>query len=82
MDRINLLHWFFVKLFNAPKHWKKHHKDSKILYYTLLLTFIANVIFNEVALSPNSCALYFIEMATLNQAMTGKLSFLNMNSAN
>lgn len=73
---------FFVKLFNAPKHWKKHHKDSKILYYTLLLTFIANVIFNEVALSPNSCALYFIEMATLNQAMTGKLSFLNMNSAN
>lgn len=32
-------------------------------YYTILFSFILNALFNEVALSPNSCALYFIELA-------------------
>lgn len=61
---------FFVKLFKFPKRCKNGSVDAKIVYYTLMISFIANAVFNEVALSPNSCALYFIEIAILNRQMT------------
>ena len=42
---------------------------ASVMYYTLLFAFILNALFNEVALSPNSWALYFIELAYLNIKM-------------
>lgn len=36
------------------------NKRIKTLTITLLLSIVANMFFNEVALSPNSCAVYFI----------------------
>lgn len=35
-------------------------KKEKVFNITLLISIIVNILFNEVALSPNSCALYFI----------------------
>ena len=63
--------FFFVRLSLLPKKWKMMDaihdlRRERILYYTLLFAFIANALFNEVALSPNSCGLYFIELAFLN----------------
>lgn len=49
--------YLFYKMFKIPKHMAK---NEKILLYTLIFSFFTNAMFNEVALSPNSCALYFI----------------------
>lgn len=49
---------FFVSLVRFSKNIKDER--SRILYSTLLLSIIANMFFNEVALSPNSCAAYFL----------------------
>lgn len=62
--------FFFLKLSAIPRKWKMmdaiHElRRDRILYYTLLFSFIANALFNEVALSPNSCGLYFVELAFL-----------------
>lgn len=54
---------FFVYLYKVPHKWNGNNIKRKILYYTILFSFILNALFNEVALSPNSCALYFIELA-------------------
>ncbi|MBT0904034.1 polymerase [Streptococcus infantarius subsp. infantarius] len=40
-------------------------RRDKILWYTLILGFLANAMFNEVALSPNSCSLYFLTLGFL-----------------
>lgn len=62
--------FFFLKLSFLPGKWKMTDmitdlRRDRILYYTLLFAFIANALFNEVALSPNSCGLYFVELAFL-----------------
>lgn len=49
--------YLFYKMFKIPKYMAK---NERILLYTLVFSFLANAMFNEVALSPNSCALYFI----------------------
>lgn len=54
---------FFVYLYKVPHKWNGNNIKRKILYYTILFSFILNALFNEVALSPNSWALYFIELA-------------------
>lgn len=58
--------FFFVKVGLVPGCWPVNQRRERVLYYTLLFSFIANAMFNEVALSPNSCGLYFIEMAFLS----------------
>ncbi len=68
---ITIYVFFFTKLGLLPRKWKMMEtihdmQRERILYYTLLFAFIANALFNEVALSPNSCGLYFIELAFLN----------------
>ena len=60
---------FFLYLFYEPRKWKLVDMKASVMYYTLLFAFILNALFNEVALSPNSCALYFIELAYLNIKM-------------
>ena len=57
---------FFAKLWTEPLKWNGFHGRERTLYYSLLISFIANAMFNEVALSPNSCGLYFISLAYLN----------------
>ncbi|MGQ7365004.1 polymerase [Streptococcus suis] len=54
---------FFIKLSSFGKRFKE--KNDKIMWFTLLYGFLANAMFNEVALSPNSCALYFIMLGML-----------------
>lgn len=51
---------FFVKLILIPQKWNGQCLNAKIAYYCLVLSFFANAMFNEVALSPNSCVLYFL----------------------
>ena len=60
---------FFLYLFYEPRKWKLVDMKASVMNYTLLFAFILNALFNEVALSPNSCALYFIELAYLNIKM-------------
>lgn len=55
---------FFYKLI---KHGKQlDDKRDKILWYSLILGILANAIFNEVALSPNSCGMHFILLGLIN----------------
>lgn len=61
--------FFFLELCIVPKRWGREFQRERVLYYTLLFSFIANALFNEVALSPNSCCLYFVEIAFLNSTM-------------
>lgn len=57
---------FLLKLFVLPLQWNNvASPEDKILYYSLLFSFIANAMFNEVALSPNSCGMYFVIMGIL-----------------
>ena len=74
--------FFFTKLGLAPRNWKNGNsvnaQRQKALYYTLLFSFIANAMFNEVALSPNSCGLYFIEMAFIQSTMNNKNLYLQI----
>lgn len=44
----------FVNIFKIEK------KNDLIFCFTLLLSIIFNIVFNEVALSPNSCAIYLL----------------------
>ncbi|HEW1206597.1 TPA: polymerase [Streptococcus pneumoniae] len=54
---------FFVKLSVIGKNI--NNKRDKILWFTLIYSFLANAFFNEVALSPNSCTLYFLILGLL-----------------
>ncbi|HFR3751148.1 TPA: polymerase, partial [Streptococcus suis] len=54
---------FFIILSSFGKKFKE--KNDKIMWFTLLYGFLANAMFNEVALSPNSCAFYFIMLGML-----------------
>lgn len=56
---------FFIHLMVLGKKRITVDIRKKTLYYSLLFGFIANAMFNEVALSPNSCGLYFIQLAVL-----------------
>lgn len=49
---------YFILLFRNINLLK--NVDEKVLCMTLFLSISINILFNEVALSPNSCALYFI----------------------
>ena len=49
--------YLFYKMMMIPRHMTK---NKRVFLYTLIFSFFANAMFNEVALSPNSCALYFI----------------------
>lgn len=49
--------YLFYRMLKIPKFMPE---NQKIFLYTLIFSFFANAMFNEVALSPNSCALYFI----------------------
>ena len=51
--------FFFLCLF----FWRR--KVNMALYLTLLFAIVANIAFNEVALSPNSCGPYFLMMGFL-----------------
>jgi len=79
---ISVYIFFFTKLGLAPRNWKNGNsvnaQRQKALYYTLLFSFIANAMFNEVALSPNSCGLYFIEMAFIQSTMNNKNLYLQI----
>lgn len=61
--------YFFVKLSEIPFKWGEQYNEEKIIYYSILFSFIVNALFNEVALSPNSCGLYFVELAVLNTSV-------------
>lgn len=61
--------YFFIKLYKIPFNWENAFKKEKIIYYSLLFSFVFNAMFNEVALSPNSCGLYFVELAILNYSV-------------
>ena len=47
---------------------------EKVFYCTLLFSFVANAMFNEVALSINSCAVYFLMLGKLTLVMREKYS--------
>lgn len=47
--------WYLVKYCINTKD-----KRDRVLALTLVLSIVVNIFFNEVALSPNSCAIYFI----------------------
>ena len=56
---------FFTHLIILGRKIKYNDVREKIIYYSLLIGFIANAMFNEVALSPNSCGIYFIQLAVI-----------------
>ena len=49
---------FFLVIYKASL--KLSNKRETVLCLSLVLSVIANILFNEVALSPNSCAIYFL----------------------
>ncbi len=57
--------YFYYKIFTVASKWDCTEKNDKILFYSLLFSFILNATFNEVALSPNSCVLYFLILGIL-----------------
>lgn len=65
---------FFVKLSFLGN--KILDVDDRILWFTLLYGFLANAFFNEVALSPNSCALYFLILGMLYNKNKTKITGL------
>lgn len=56
--------YFFGKLVAGGRLINKNNVEDKVLFYSLLFSYIANVLFNEVALSPNSCGIYFVLLGT------------------
>lgn len=50
--------YFFYSIYKSSA--RLQDKNEKVLCLTLVLSVIANIFFNEVALSPNSCAIYFM----------------------
>lgn len=71
--------FLFLKLIRIPCGMGK---NEKILLYSLILSFFANAMFNEVALSPNSCGIYFIVigMMTFSKKRTSKERSKDENS--
>lgn len=64
---------FFYKLIRNGLNIKKNESErTAILYLTLVLSFLANAMFNEVALSPNSCGLYFIQLGIIDSKIKQK----------
>ena len=57
---------FFTNLLRTPRKLGGGTDRVKTLYYTLIISFFANAAFNEVALSPNSCVLYFLIIGLLS----------------
>ena len=55
--------YFFI-LLKAQKGLLRSH-DYNIVSFTLLFTIFVNMMFNEVALSPNTCASYFLTVGCL-----------------
>lgn len=53
---IYLLYFIYIIF----KCFKLNDKKEKVLCCTFILSILVNILFNEVALSPNSCAIYFI----------------------
>lgn len=49
--------YLFFKSCSIPK---KFSNRDKLFLYTLIFSIFANAMFNEVALSPNSCGIYFL----------------------
>ena len=49
---------YFKKLIDTSLHIE--NKKDAVLVLSLLLSVILNIFFNEVALSPNTCAVYFL----------------------
>lgn len=45
--------------------WRLENECKKILCYTLLFSIFVNLMFNEVAMSPNSCGIYFVLIGVL-----------------
>lgn len=64
----------FAKMIKIPRVKYKGDKRAKILLYTLIISFFANAMFNEVALSPNSCGIYFIELGLFDVLASPKLN--------
>lgn len=58
----------FTKLFKYG-HNRLTNKKVKIIFFTLLFSIFTNAMFNEVALSPNSCGVYFLTLGVLSSAM-------------
>ena len=56
---------FFKKILLIPLINKWKDKKDIAFFYSIIISYVLNMIFNEVALSPNSCALYFIMTAIL-----------------
>ena len=50
--------YFFYKIYKSSL--RLVNKRETVLCVSLVLSVIANIFFNEVALSPNSCAIYFL----------------------
>jgi hypothetical protein len=63
---ISLYGFFFVTLFFQAKNIQD--KRDKVFFLTILFAIILNIAFNEVALSPNSSAGYFLAMGLLISA--------------
>jgi hypothetical protein len=65
---------FFGKLLlNASKKFVTNSR-TRILLQSLLIAFLINALFNEVALSPNSCMLYFI-LIGLNESRDKRIKY-------
>lgn len=59
--------FFFSRLFMKTIKWRNIYCREKIMLQTLILAFLANAVFNEVALSPNSCGLYFVVIGVMER---------------
>ncbi len=57
---------FYLYIFRQGMRISNNYGREKTLYFTLLFSFVAIMMFNEVALSPNSCASYFIIMGLMS----------------
>lgn len=57
------------------------YQNQYILLYSLIIGFFANAMFNEVALSPNSCGIYFIVIGimTVSKKIEIKEKMINEN---
>lgn len=69
---------FFTKVLRMPKTWEKSDINERIAYYSLAISFIVNAMFNEVALSPNSCILYFLFMGIITMSEKSKRVGMSM----
>lgn len=61
---------YFVMLVKAPNNWAPKYINERIIYYSLIFSYITNAMFNEVALSPNSCLLCFLLLGVFNSILS------------